>query len=293
MSIKIDESYLENIENQENMSDYFGQWFFDETIQQEYQRNKPFNHVVIDNFLNDKYADEIYDLFQISGVGWHKYFNPLEVKLTFDNINKLPKKLRDLFYILSTKSLTKKFSEISSIEDLEYDPYLHGAGLHAYPRYGRLNVHLDYEKHPIIEKERKINIILYLSKDWDTKWNGSTELWKNDMTEYKKIEIKFNRALVFQTNDISYHGVPEKILCPEEIYRKSLAFYYIAPLKALADVNKFGANFDGYRTKASFIKRPCDPDLEQLKKLYSIRPYNRIEEKDMEEIWPEWTPELF
>jgi hypothetical protein len=45
--------------------------------------------------------------------------------------------------------------------------------------------------------------------------------------------------------------------------------------------------------KASFIKRPNDPDIDQMKKLYEIRPYRRIEQKDMELIWPEWTPELY
>lgn len=294
MDIKIDKLQLEEFDHTIDPSKYFGKWFSDEKIGEQYRMSKPFNHIVIENFLTNEYADEIYDLFQISGDGWYKYLNPLEVKFAFDRINSLPKKIRDLFYILSTDRLTKRFAEISGIDDLEYDPYLHGAGLHAHPRYGRLNLHLDYEQHPITEKERKINIILYLSKDWDTKWNGETELWEKDMSKCAvKTEVKFNRAIIFQTNEVSYHGLPEKILCPEGTYRKSLAYYYVSPLKAFADTKKFGATKDGYRTKASFIKRPLDPYSEQMKKLYEIRPYRRIEETDMMEIWPEWTPELF
>ena len=82
-------------------------------------------------------------------------------------------------------------------------------------------------------------------------------------------------------------------MCPEGVYRKSFAYYYISPLEAKSDKNKIGANESGFRTKATFIKRPTDPDYPQMKKLYDIRPNRRIKEEDMNEIWPDWTPELF
>ncbi len=43
-----------------------------------------------------------------------------------------------------------KIRELTGIENLEDDPTLHGAGLHMHPRNGRLMMHLDYEKHPIL-----------------------------------------------------------------------------------------------------------------------------------------------
>ena len=75
-------------------------------------------------------------------------------------------------------------SELSSIKDLEVDPYLHGAALHCHPRLGRLNLHLDYEKHSrLYNKERRLNIILYLNKDWKEEWNGDTQLWNKDVSK--------------------------------------------------------------------------------------------------------------
>ena len=56
--------------------------------------------------------------------------------------------------------------------------------------------------------------------------------------------------------------------------------------------NKIGNDGSGYRTKATFVKRPQDPDLPQMKKLYEIRPHRRIKQEDMDEIWPEWSPYL-
>jgi len=88
---------------------------------------------------------------------------------------------------------------------------------------------------------------------------------------------------------MSWHGVPEIIKCPEGMYRKTLALYYISPLKSNPVKNKLGADEDGYRKKAVFVKRPQDNYEERMEKLYKIRPYRRITESDMKEIWPEWT----
>ena len=41
------------------------------------------------------------------------------------------------------------------------------------------------------------------------------------------------------------------------------------------------------------MKRPEDKYDERIDKLYKIRPHRRIEKEDLDEIWPEWNPELF
>ena len=99
---------------------------------------------------------------------------------------------------------------------------------------------------------------------------------------------KFNSAIIFKTDEITWHGLPEKIMCPEGVYRKSLAYYYISPLTSKHSKNKIGNDGSGYRTKATFIKRPKDTHLPQMVKLYKIRPIRRITENDIEDIWPEW-----
>jgi hypothetical protein len=71
---------------------------------------------------------------------------------------------------LSTDQVVDNVRQITKIDNLTYDEYLHGAGLHAHPRYGRLNMHLDYEKHPYNGLQRRINIILYMNKEWDPSW---------------------------------------------------------------------------------------------------------------------------
>ena len=42
----------------------------------------------------------------------------------------------------------------------------------------------------------------------------------------KKILPSFNRIVIFNTNDFSFHGNPQKINHPKKISRKSIALYY-------------------------------------------------------------------
>ena len=287
--------YQKIIDNEDILIN-FGNWTNNiDKLKIEYNNAKPFKYLCIDNFLNTEYIHKIYDNYPDNYSKWYKYNNPLEIKYICDKINDFKKPIKDLFYYLSSDKIINVLNQITSIDNLEKDPYLHGAGLHCHPRYGRLNMHLDYERHPkMLNKERRLNIILFLNKKWEKEWNGDNQFWDETMENcIVKTYPKYNRALIFQTNNISWHGLPEPILCPEGEYRKSIAYYYISPLSSKNNPNKFGNNGSGYRTKASFIKRPTDIDYPQMKKLYDIRPHRRITNIDMENIWPEWTPLLF
>lgn len=268
----------------------FGDWVKKcDILSKEFETAKPFPHIMVDNFLRDDIAEKISSEFPPLSDKWWSYHNPIEVKYAYDFIRNLPLTLRNVFYALANPEIVNKMRTITGLNTLTYDPYLHGAGIHAHPRNGRLMMHLDYEKHPYTDSQRRLNIILYLSKDWNPEWNGATELWNKDAS--KKIvqsDVVFNRAIIFQTNEESWHGVPEKIMCPKGVLRKSLAFYYVSPLDVEASKDKIGAGSDGYRTKACFVMRPTDKACIQLEKLLKIRPHRRITEKDMEEIYPEW-----
>lgn len=289
--VKIDST---KIVNNFELEEYFGNWIYhsEEELHESFQSSKP-NYIIINNFLKEDYAEKVFSEFPVDfeSNNWHKYENPIEVKYTNNNITSQPENIRNLYYILSAPKLVDKFSKITGISNLEYDEYLHGAGIHSHPRNGRLHLHLDYEKHPISNKQRRLNIILYLTKDWKDEWNGQTELWNENVTEkVVSSPVIFNTAIIFQTNEISWHGVPDKILCPENVFRKSFAYYYVSPLYAMSDTGKYGANEEGYRTKASFIKRPQDPECEKMNQLYNIRMHRRIEKEDMQRIFPEWNP---
>jgi hypothetical protein len=119
------------------------------------------------------------------------------------------------------------------------DPGLHGGGWHLHGKGGKLNVHLDYDIHPKVKLQRKLNLIVYLNKDWQPEWGGGLELWSHDDATngpkelVKTVENKFNRAVLFDTTQNSWHGLPENLTCPDGQYRKSIAVYYLQiPIRA-------------------------------------------------------------
>lgn len=285
--IKIDHNYLEKINKEENIEKFFGDWTQNiDSLREQFLSGKPFENLVIDNFLDSSYAEKLSTLFPKNHINWYYYENPIEVKYAFDNINELPDELKNYYYYLSSDYIIQKIANITNIPDLEYDEYLHGAGLHSHPRWGRLNIHLDYEKHPYSGKERRINIIYFLNKEWDPNWNGANELWGNCTTTncVKKTQVKFNRAIFFKTNDISLHGVPDKIKCPENMFRNSLAYYYVSPLQT-------HKNEEQYRKKAKFMKLPQEIFSKNMEELCEIRRNRRITKNDLNLLFPDWKKE--
>lgn len=279
---------LNLVENFENKKSLFGDWVNNlDQLKDEFLNADPFGHIIIPNFLNDDYIEELFLAFpeDVQSEKWYKYNNPLEKKFARDDIKNLPNCLKQFFYLLSTQEITNVFSDLSGIENLERDPYLHGAGLHAHPKDGTLHMHLDYEKHPYLDKERRLNIILYMSKDWKEEWNGETQLWDKNMENcVVKSPVQFNTAIIFKTNETSWHGLPEKICCPEGVLRKSIAYYYISPIITDSNNNKFGNDGSGYRTKATYRKRPEDQYCEKIDKLYKIRPFRLITQQDLNDV---------
>jgi hypothetical protein len=115
------------------------------------------------------------------------------------------------------------------------DVGLNGGGWHMHGPAGNLNVHLDYNIHPKLGEQRKLNIIVYMTPNWNPEWGGGLELWSHDeetnqpKTLDKLVDNVYNRAVIFDTTQNSWHGLPKHLTCPEGIYRKSLAAYYVRP----------------------------------------------------------------
>ena len=174
----------------------------------------------------------------------------------------MPERIKDTLLLLNDSWFLKKLEVLTNIGNLVSDPKLHGGGMHCTKRMGKLDVHIDYSLHPELKLERRINLILYLNSDWDESYGGGLELWNKDMTQcVKSIEPKFNRAVIFNTTDISYHGHPSPLMCPEDKCRKSLAWYYLT--KPQENVSQ--------RYRAKFVARPSDPKDSKIEKFRKDR----------------------
>jgi Rps23 Pro-64 3,4-dihydroxylase Tpa1-like proline 4-hydroxylase len=92
---------------------------------------------------------------------------------------------------------------------------------------GFLKVHVDFNRHPLLNLDRRLNLLVYLNEDWRDEYGGHLELWPADMSRCeRRILPVFNRTVVFSTTDASFHGHPAPLACPEGMSRKSVSFYY-------------------------------------------------------------------
>lgn len=194
--------------------------------------NVPFDYWVADNFVDEELAKKLsQDFIDFYNKDWFEYDNPLEVKKTLNNWWDFPPTTYRFIEYLNSSEFIKKLEEVTGIKGLHPDPGLHGAGWHIHGRGGKLNVHLDYSLHPKLELERKLNLIFYLSEDWDPEWGGCLQLWSGTSKAAKEkvasIDCIFNRAILFDTTQNSWHGFPDKLTCPEGKFRKSIAMYYL------------------------------------------------------------------
>lgn len=209
-----------------------------ESLARQYASASPFPHVVTDDFLEEEFALQLAHHFPTPHddpkMSWYLYNNPIECKFACNNQSELPSPLTALFSLYQSEEFLNLISSISGISNLEQDPYLHGAGAHYHPKGGKLDMHLDYSIHPLSGKERRVNLILYMNKEWKDSWGGHIDFYSADEDGNMKACVTrtaplFNRAVLFRTSDISWHGPPDTINCPLGEGRKSLAVYYVSP----------------------------------------------------------------
>jgi len=195
---------------------------------------KPFPHFIVDGFFENKIAEDLENEFpSFNDNSWHEYGNAIEIKKVCNNWNIFPSQTYKAFSYLNSIEFVTTLSKLLFGESiLSSDPGLNGGGWHIHKRGGKLNQHLDYSLHPKLKLQRKLNIIIYVSSEWDKEWGGNFGLWSNESKDHpgklqKEIEPKFNRAVIFDTTMNSWHGLTSPLTCPEDRYRKSLAAYYL------------------------------------------------------------------
>jgi hypothetical protein len=193
-----------------------------------YLNAKPFPHVVFDDFFDPHILDLILEEFpKPNQIRWQQFDNAQEIKLASATEASFGSVTRLLLYHLNSMTFLEFLSGVTGIENLISDPSFDGGGLHQIVPGGKLGIHSDYNKHRRYGLDRRLNLLLYLNKDWREEYGGEIEFWDRNMTkcEAKTLPL-FNRVLVFGTTDFTFHGHPDPLRCPPGMTRKSLALYY-------------------------------------------------------------------
>jgi hypothetical protein len=196
-------------------------------LSQAYATAEPFPHTVIDDFLPAPILEACLAAFPTASSDTITYDRAQERHKRQFNPDFLEPVTRSLFYSFNSLPFIQVLENITGIGGLIPDPFFLGAGFHEITQDGHLSVHADFNHHKPMNLERRINVLIYLNKDWDDAYGGQLELWNEKMTtKVKAITPKFNRCVIFNTTSTSYHGNPEKVRHPRGVSRKSIALYY-------------------------------------------------------------------
>jgi hypothetical protein len=129
--------------------------------------------------------------------------------------------------VLNEPAFLMALEKVTDVFGLVPDPYLFGGGLHFTRSGGRLAIHADFNKHFRYKLDRRLNLLIYLNKGWTEQNQGWLELWPRDMSSCaKRVLPVFNKTVLFSTTDFSFHGQPEAIIGPPDLFRRSIALYY-------------------------------------------------------------------
>ena len=196
-------------------------------LAEEFKNSKPYKHIIMDDFMVADFANSLYERFpsyeKLNKA--YKGYNEFKAEgADFPNYDENFTKLKET---LISKDFSLFLEKVTGIKDVFMTNDNLGAGLHQGLSGSFLDIHIDFNIHPKLNVHRRLNLLIYLHKDWKPEYNGSLELWNSDMTVCEKmVSPEFNRCVIFETNEISYHGYTKKTNLPEGITRKSFYGYY-------------------------------------------------------------------
>ncbi|MGA7293675.1 MAG: 2OG-Fe(II) oxygenase [Terriglobales bacterium] len=199
------------------------------SLRRQFREGEPYPHIHLREFLDTEVAGEMSREFPgMATDAWTRYKHQNENKVGLAKRELFPPLLGEVVDELNSEAFVHWLSQLTGIPNLLADYSLEGGGLHQSAAGGFLNVHTDFSNHHYHKHwRRQVNLILYLNPGWQEGWGGAIELWDREVSRcVEKIPPLFNEALIFRTDEISYHGFPDPLRCPDGESRKSLALYY-------------------------------------------------------------------
>lgn len=220
-----------------------------------YQNAQPFPHIAMQDVFDADVLRAMAGEFPTAETMAGRFTGEIEGgKFTETDWSKFGPVTQQFVAACNSGPFLHSLSELTGIPGLIADPYLSGGGQHQTGRGGRLKVHSDFNVHPFLNLTRRLNMLVYLNEGWQEEWGGSLELWDVDMTKAEvRIPPVLGQVAIFTTSDISFHGLPDPLQCPEGTFRRSVAFYYFT---ADGDTPEPRSTLWKERPNEDFLSRP-------------------------------------
>jgi hypothetical protein len=223
---------------------------------------RPFRHIAIENFFDVDFAERLLAEFPTfdtrlamneSGHAGGKSVNP--------NIRSISPAYQELYELIASRPFLSAIERISGIDGLETDPEMYGGGTHENLHGQDLDPHVDFNFDEADQLHRRLNLIVYLNKDWKPEWGGGLEVHSNPRRPHENqitsFDPLFNRCVMFETNEYSWHGFP-KIDLPEgerHRSRKSISIYLYTKDRPAEEIAPVHGTF--------YVQRPLPPEFQE------------------------------
>lgn len=203
----------------------FGPWLSRAAeLRTQYEQASPFPHLVLDDFLDPELAEQVHAEFPRVDEMPKSRDYVFGDKRELSSLEERGPASRRLYDALMGEPFQAALHAITG-QDLFVDPAFHGGGFHQGSDGSFLDMHVDFNVHPLHEDWlRTVNVLIYLSKDWLPEYGGELLITPDPSIPPEAIRPVFNRGLLMLTSDATYHGY-ERMSLPPGVTRKSIATY--------------------------------------------------------------------
>tara|TARA_Y100001954_G_C15651304_1_gene522807 strand:- start:49 stop:783 length:735 start_codon:yes stop_codon:yes gene_type:complete len=192
-----------------------------------YSTNRPFPYIILKNIWDENQLSAVADECE-NFTDWDeekKFFGSVG-KRSCSTFSKLPKNTLSLINFCHSSTFLNSLEILTGEVGLIPDPHLYGGGIHSTVNKGFLKMHVDFDWHARLRLRRRLNLLIYLNRDWRSSWGGALRLQGGGESDLVEIFPNFNKTVIFTTDDKSLHGHPEPMNLPGGRSRNSIALYY-------------------------------------------------------------------
>lgn len=193
-------------------------------------QDKNLGYFYLDDLLPKDLTTKVYNYFpDLKQTKLRK--NIREYKYVAYKMNTYNPFLEEVIYAFQDERIVKLISNICGLENVSPDEKLYAGGLSLMKKGNYLNPHLDNSHDKDRDKWRVLNLLYYVTPEWELKNGGNLELWPKGVKEDPLvIESRFNRLVVMATHQKAWHSVNKVMVdgircCVSNYYFSDVSYF--------------------------------------------------------------------